>query len=64
LLRLTNFSEEEHEVTKQKGDYISHRLPQEALAVGQYAEVVGYWLYPILVVSFKRCCVIAVKKLD
>ncbi|CAK8698471.1 unnamed protein product [Clavelina lepadiformis] len=53
-LRLSAFDEAEHKIVKEKGDYVAHRLPYEAVAVGQKACDVNYWLFPILVEKQKE----------
>ena len=48
--RMTDFDEKDITLGTVKGDYVSERLPENVICVGQRAAVNNYWLYPVLVV--------------
>lgn len=51
LNRLAKVEDNHFAVVKMKGDFVRHNMPKNVFVPGQKADVVNYWLFPILVVS-------------
>ncbi|CAK8698472.1 unnamed protein product [Clavelina lepadiformis] len=49
LYRLLWYQNEDLKLIEDKGDYVVKCLPEEVIPVGQKADGVSYWLFPLLV---------------
>ncbi|XP_070568883.1 uncharacterized protein [Ptychodera flava] len=54
--RISRFKESSMNESRQKGDYVTQRLPSSVGVVGSNASIKNYWLFPVLVENPEEVC--------